>query len=212
MSIPDETPLFIPDPIDEPILGTSRARANRSRNGDMKVVWIMFGVAGVCCLAYAFYLAMVDTSPEPAATPAKTAVVVPASPTEEDDGSFGDDYVRREALRQRLKERRNRADVPVREPAEKKQQEPAAEVVVEPEPPPIPPDTPGSFDNGSAFDRPAVDSSRQLPRRRNNGEFGTYQAPTPRGRAPNSDRPNRPDPSFDETPADRPMLKKGGRR
>ena len=208
MSLPDESPLFIPEPADEPLLGTSRARANRARKGDMTAVWIILGLAGLCGVGYAIHLAL-DTSPAQPVAPTNTAVVAPASPTTTDD-NFGEDTVRLEALRHRLNERRNRAEVPVHE-AEVPKIEPPVEVVVEPERPAPPPETPAAFDNGAAFDRPAVDSSR-MPRRRGSGDFGAYQAPVTRDRAPNSDRPNQPDPSFDAPPAGRPMMKKGARR
>lgn len=201
MSIPDESPLFIPDPADEPLLGTSRARANRARKGDMTAVWIIIGIAGLCGVGYALYFAIDDTSPPPPA-PAQTTAAAPVTPTED---NFGDETVRREALRHRLEAKRKRA-VPLREtvlpnPAP----EPPAEVVVEPERPAPAPETPEAFNDGSAFDRPSVDSSR-IPRRRGSSrDFGSYQAP-------NSDRPNQPDPSFDEPPSGRPATRKGENR
>jgi len=192
MSLPEETPLFIPDPSDGPSLGGARARARRSRQGEMTVLWVILGVVGLCGVGYAVHLALDSTAAPPATPPPAVVHAPPATTTTttSDDG-FGEDFIRVEALRHRLNERKNRAEVPVRETAETKQ-EPVVEHVREPEPPPPPPENAASFENGSAFDRPAVDSSRELRRAGRSREFGTFQAPAPtRGGAEPADRPNR---------------------
>jgi hypothetical protein len=184
MSIPDETPLFIPDPDpDDEWRVVPRSRARQSRQGEWTPLWIVLGIAGLCGVGYAVHLALdAPTSVPPVTVP--PAVVATPGATGSDD-SFGDEYVRREALRHQRNERNKRDDARVREAA-KSRQDSIVEHVREPDPPPLPPDDATSFENNAAFDRPAMGNVR------------------PSRRAEFSDRPNQPNPSFGKSPEVRP--------
>jgi hypothetical protein len=209
MSLPDETPLFIPDPFDEP-REPRRSRARRSRQGEWTVFWIALGIVGLGGVGYAVHLAL-DSTPTPT-TPATTPPsVVAAPPTTASNENFGDDYVRKEAERHRRSELNKRDDARLRKAA-KAREDALVEHVREPDPPPLPPDDANSFNSGAAFDRPAVGNASGPRRGDASREFRTFQAPAPaRGSAELSDRPNRPDPSFDDVPEGRTMRKNRGR-
>jgi hypothetical protein len=210
MSLPDETPLYIPDPFDEP-RDTPRSRARGSRQGEWTVFWIALGIVGLGGVGYAVHLAL-DSTPTPSTAPVTAPPsVVAAPPTTAPDEDFGDDYVRKEAARHRQSEINKRDDARLREAA-KARKDAVVEHVREPDPPPLPPDDANSFNSGAAFDRPAVGNSSGPRRGDASREFGNFQAPAPaRGRAEFSDRPNRPDPSFDDMPEERTTRKNRGR-
>jgi hypothetical protein len=204
MSIPDETPLFIPDPdpLDKPPRGRTHSRARRSSPGAWTAFWIALGIAGLCVVGYAVHLAF-DSTPAPTIITAPPGVVA-APPAAASDEEFGVDYIRKEALRHRRNELNKRDDARRREAAKAKEGS-IVEHVREPDPPPIPPDDATSFENDAAFDRPAVGNSSGPRRGDRSRDFGTLDSPAPaRRRAEFSDRPNRPDPSFGTMPETRP--------
>jgi hypothetical protein len=215
MSQPLEEPYLIPDDPPGSLLGTSRTRVERQKKGEFLPLWIMLGLAGLGGIGYATYLGLQPA--EIVKAPAPIVVTVDPSPADEVSPSFENPP----SIRKRASSKSNR--VPAATP-----KEPIVEVVTEtPEmrKNDAPVDPTKSFESGDSFDRPNGPDSRgrsgsntfeSPPHGRIAGDSTSSFENPPQGpgasRGPNSNRPNRPDPSFDDPAGPTPATKKGRRR